>query len=124
MDPAAEWNGWFVSMFGVGLAATFAGGCPLRQLILTGKGGTDNAANGAVYMYTYPRDIEITKVDENNVKVACTLGPTESFDTKIATYNDQFEVVNGIPSLKKLYVLPETTMSTANAEKTYGNEIY
>ncbi len=82
--------------------------------------GTDNAANGAVYMYTYPRDIEITKVDENNVKVACTLGPTESFDTKIATYNDQFEVVNGIPSLKKLYVLPETTMSTANAEKTYG----
>lgn len=35
----------FISMFGVGLAATFAGGCPLRQLILTGKGGTDNAAN-------------------------------------------------------------------------------
>ena len=35
----------FVSMFGVGLAATFAGGCPLRQLILTGKGGSDNAAN-------------------------------------------------------------------------------
>lgn len=35
----------FISMYGVGLAATFAGGCPLRQLILTGKGGMDNAIN-------------------------------------------------------------------------------
>lgn len=37
------WN--FLSMFGVGLAATFAGGCPLRQLILTGEGHIDNALN-------------------------------------------------------------------------------
>ena len=37
------WN--FVSMFGVGLAATFAGGCPLRQLILSGEGHVDNVLN-------------------------------------------------------------------------------
>ena len=37
------WN--FISMFGVGLAATFAGGCPLRQLILAGEGKIDSVMN-------------------------------------------------------------------------------
>lgn len=37
------WN--FISMFGVGLAATFAGGCPLRQLILSGEGKVDSVMN-------------------------------------------------------------------------------
>lgn len=37
------WN--FLSMFGVGLAATLAGGCPLRQLILAGQGSIDNVFN-------------------------------------------------------------------------------
>lgn len=37
------WN--FVSMFGVGLAATFAGGCPLRQLILSAEGKVDSVMN-------------------------------------------------------------------------------
>ena len=37
------WN--FISMFGVGLCATFAGGCPLRQLILSGEGHIDNVMN-------------------------------------------------------------------------------
>ena len=33
------WN--FLSLFLVGLAATLAGGCPLRQLILSAQGNTD-----------------------------------------------------------------------------------
>ncbi|WP_371362282.1 YedE family putative selenium transporter [Sporomusa rhizae] len=33
------WN--FLSLFLVGLAATLAGGCPLRQLIMSGEGSTD-----------------------------------------------------------------------------------
>lgn len=33
------WN--FLSLFAVGLAATLAGGCPLRQLILSAQGSTD-----------------------------------------------------------------------------------
>ena len=36
------WN--FLSMILVGLAATLLGGCPLRQLILSGEGDTDAAA--------------------------------------------------------------------------------
>ena len=35
----------FLPMVGVGLCAVLAGGCPLRQLILTGTGSSDNAAN-------------------------------------------------------------------------------
>ena len=31
-----------LSMFGVGVAVTLAGGCPLRQLVLAGQGGIDN----------------------------------------------------------------------------------
>jgi YedE family putative selenium metabolism protein len=44
-QPAAHddhlWN--FLSMALVGLGATFLGGCPLRQLILSGEGDTDAA---------------------------------------------------------------------------------
>lgn len=39
----ALWN--IVGMFIVGMAATFAGGCPLRQLILAGSGSSDAAMN-------------------------------------------------------------------------------
>lgn len=35
------WN--IASMYGVGLAATLAGGCPLRQLVLAGSGSSDSA---------------------------------------------------------------------------------
>lgn len=32
----------FLSMLGVGIAVSLAGGCPLRQLVLAGQGGIDN----------------------------------------------------------------------------------
>jgi len=36
------WN--FLGLFLVGIAATLAGGCPLRQLIMAGEGNTDALA--------------------------------------------------------------------------------
>lgn len=38
-----EWLWNILGMYVVGLAAVLAGGCPLRQLILTGQGSTDGA---------------------------------------------------------------------------------
>ena len=35
--------GTFLGMYVVGFAAVLAGGCPLRQLILTGQGSSDSA---------------------------------------------------------------------------------
>lgn len=40
--PAHIWN--LLAMYTVGFAAVLAGGCPLRQLILTGQGFSDSAA--------------------------------------------------------------------------------
>lgn len=41
---AHSWHVWnFLGLFLVGLAATLAGGCPLRQLIQTGEGNLDAA---------------------------------------------------------------------------------
>jgi hypothetical protein len=44
-QPIAHTNGLFnfLGLFVVGLGSTFLGGCPLRQLILTGSGNTDSA---------------------------------------------------------------------------------
>lgn len=39
------WN--FLGMYAVGFAATLAGGCPLRQLILAGQGSSDSAVTVA-----------------------------------------------------------------------------
>lgn len=39
--PMHLWN--FLGMFAVGLGSVMLGGCPLRQLILTGEGSTDSA---------------------------------------------------------------------------------
>lgn len=51
------WN--FLSMSVVGLAAVLAGGCPMRQLILTGEGSSDAAVTvfgmlaGAAFMHNF-----------------------------------------------------------------------
>ena len=60
-QPAAHsshlWN--FLSMALVGLAATLLGGCPLRQLILSGEGDTDAAVTllglfaGAAFVHNF-----------------------------------------------------------------------
>ncbi len=40
-----EWIWNILGMYVVGFAATLAGGCPLRQLVLTGQGSSDAAVN-------------------------------------------------------------------------------
>ena len=71
------WN--FLSMIGVGLGSVMLGGCPLRQLILSGEGNSDSAVTvigffvGAAFAHNFKLASAATTVAEDG---AVTGGPT------------------------------------------------